>query len=338
MKHILIVDDEPLTVKALVTVLRQYPQPVGSIRTAADGAQALRMIEESPPDLLLTDIRMPKMDGLELCRQVHERYPRIRKVIISGYGDFEYAQACISYGVKEYILKPFTPAKIHSLLAVLLPKSDSTFSIARFEEHIERIVEAVWALDTPQAEAQLEACRSYCRAASATEAEWANLMDDSLSMIRKRLAQRGFEPPAAAEPMQDAGATDERYIGLYVQVLRWIDELALRRGGQDLMQKAKTYIDEHITREVSLEDVADFLGITPPYLSLLFKKVHKTSFVQYRIAKRIQLAKRLLEVPHHRTNDIAFEVGYENYPHFSRTFKKVTGLSPQEYRSKLGIK
>lgn len=337
MKHILVVDDEPLILKGLVIMLKQHPHVFETIRTAGNGVKALQMIEESMPQLLFTDIRMPKMDGLELCKQVHEKYPLIQKVIISGYGDFEYAQACISYGVKEYLLKPFTPTKIHGLLnKIITQSSHAVFSISKYEDWIEKIVEAMWTLRIEEVEAHLEELRSYCMSASTSDSDFMQLLKDCLPMLKKRLSLRSFLP--RTEELTETNDKLQYFMQLQIQILKMIDELALQRGGKDLMQKAKAYMDTHITQDLSLEDVAEYLGITPPYLSLLFKKVHKETFVQYRIMKRIELAKRMLEIPHYRTNDIAYEVGYENYPHFSRMFKKVTGLSPLEYRHMMGIK
>lgn len=337
MKHILVVDDEPLILKGLVIMLKQHPHTFETIRTASNGVKALQMIEESMPQLLFTDIRMPKMGGLELCKQVHEKYPLIQKVIISGYGDFEYAQTCISYGVKEYLLKPFTPAKINGLLnKIITQSSHAVFSISKYEDWIEKIVEAMWMLRIEEVEAHLEELKSYCMSASTSDSDFMQLLKDCLPMLKKRLSLRSFHP--RTEELAETTDKLHYFMQLQIQILKMIDELALQRGGKDLMQKAKAYMDAHITQDLSLEDVADYLGITPPYLSLLFKKVHKETFVQYRIMKRIELAKRMLEMPHYRTNDIAYEVGYENYPHFSRMFKKVTGLSPLEYRHMMGIK
>ena len=75
---------------------------------AADGEMALPLILKSTPDLLITDIKMPFMDGLTLCRLVKKELPDIRIVILSGYDDFNYAKQAISIGVEDYLLKPIT--------------------------------------------------------------------------------------------------------------------------------------------------------------------------------------------------------------------------------------
>ncbi len=83
---------------------------------AADGESALPLIQQSRPDLLITDIRMPFMDGLQLTRLVRERLPQTRIVILSGYDEFSYAQAAIALGVSEYILKPVSAHDLEQML------------------------------------------------------------------------------------------------------------------------------------------------------------------------------------------------------------------------------
>ena len=83
---------------------------------APDGEIALSMLQDVKPDILITDIRMPFMDGLELCRQVSRTMPWIYIVILSGYDDFAYAREAISLGVKEYLLKPVSGQEIRTVL------------------------------------------------------------------------------------------------------------------------------------------------------------------------------------------------------------------------------
>ena len=75
---------------------------------AADGEMALPLILKCRPDLLITDIKMPFMDGLTLCKLVKKELPDIKIVILSGYDDFNYAKQAISIGVEDYLLKPIT--------------------------------------------------------------------------------------------------------------------------------------------------------------------------------------------------------------------------------------
>ena len=74
------------------------------------------MIQTAQPDLLITDIKMPFMDGLELCKIVRERMPWVKIIILSGHDEFEYAQKAINLGVTEYLLKPVTVQDLHQVL------------------------------------------------------------------------------------------------------------------------------------------------------------------------------------------------------------------------------
>lgn len=83
---------------------------------APDGEIALSMLQDVKPDILVTDIRMPFMDGLELCRQVSRTMPWVYIIILSGYDDFSYAREAISLGVSEYLLKPVSGQELRAVL------------------------------------------------------------------------------------------------------------------------------------------------------------------------------------------------------------------------------
>ncbi len=92
---------------------------------AADGEMALPLIREIKPDILITDIRMPFMDGLTLSSLVRRELPDTKIAIISGYDDFTYAQQAIRIGVEQYLLKPITKGKMIEVLAEMKKKKDS---------------------------------------------------------------------------------------------------------------------------------------------------------------------------------------------------------------------
>lgn len=101
---------------------------------ASDGELALPMIRQIQPDLLITDIKMPFMDGLSLIELVREELPKTKIVIISGYDDFSYAQQAIRMGVEQYILKPIIKEKMVEMLIALGKKMEAE---RRHQEHLE---------------------------------------------------------------------------------------------------------------------------------------------------------------------------------------------------------
>ena len=104
--NVLIVDDEPIICAGLRNTIPWEELDVTIVGEAYDGEEALEIIEEECVDLVLSDVRMPGMDGLELAKRIHEDYPAIRVVILSGYDEFEFAKKALRYGVKDYLLKP----------------------------------------------------------------------------------------------------------------------------------------------------------------------------------------------------------------------------------------
>ena len=98
---------------------------------AHNGVAALELVEELSPDLLITDIRMPVMDGMELIERCYRFHPSIETIIVSGYGDFAYAKAALRFGVNDYILKPVEGADLAAALErvwLRLSKADADFA------------------------------------------------------------------------------------------------------------------------------------------------------------------------------------------------------------------
>lgn len=86
------------------------------VGTAQNGKEALELIEEYHPDLLISDIKMPFMDGLELSKILHDNYINTKIILFSGWDDFEYARTAISYGVSQYLMKPIDYDEMQKLL------------------------------------------------------------------------------------------------------------------------------------------------------------------------------------------------------------------------------
>ncbi len=116
MYKAILVDDEALTREAISENIPWEELGFELIASCENGRQAKERMKETAPDLLLTDIYMPYVDGLELARFVHENYPDTKTVIISGYDEFEYAKQAVRYQVMEYILKPITPSELMEVL------------------------------------------------------------------------------------------------------------------------------------------------------------------------------------------------------------------------------
>ena len=103
---LLIVDDEVQIRNGLKDTIDWHSIGINSVLTARNGIEALQIFNNETPDIVLTDIRMPGMDGLELSVQIKTVLPDTKIYLISGYSDFNYAKQAISIGVEDYFVKP----------------------------------------------------------------------------------------------------------------------------------------------------------------------------------------------------------------------------------------
>ena len=104
--HLLIVDDEAAARKGLSCFIDWESIDCTVAATACDGADAIRKIENEPIDIVITDIKMPEVDGLGLAKYIYENHPQIAVILLTGYAEFEYARTAIRYNVSCFLLKP----------------------------------------------------------------------------------------------------------------------------------------------------------------------------------------------------------------------------------------
>lgn len=148
MYKLLIVDDEEFEREGMAQLIDWKKYDIELVGTAWNGADGLRKTEQFRPDMILTDIKMPVMDGIELIRKVREIYPSIEFAVLSGYGEFEYTSRAMEQGVRHYILKPCDEDKIIEAVSKVKKDVDVKRETLRREEDYKRRV-------APQAQKQL---------------------------------------------------------------------------------------------------------------------------------------------------------------------------------------
>lgn len=105
MYDLLICEDKPVILMGLQKLTAGFGLPIGEIHLAEDGQQALQIFSQQKIDLVMTDIRMPNCDGLQLLRRMQQIRSDFQSIIISGYNDFSYAKTAIQLGIEDYLLK-----------------------------------------------------------------------------------------------------------------------------------------------------------------------------------------------------------------------------------------
>lgn len=510
MYKMLIVDDEQMIRNGMRSMIPWAAIGIGEVFTAASGKAALEVVRQEKPEIMITDLCMPDMDGLALIEELNRLNSEMRILVLTGYDNFEYVQKCCKMHVQDFLLKPtdeqeLTAAIIkqiealderqhkkaksralglseqikleHSMKLLLhneieLSRLDSLFEEYGYQkEQPMQVAVCVPVLDIDQSwknhnallklsvkniaiemfDSNYEAVTFEDRDGNIVIAFFENeLFDEVLERVEKlksrllnefRIQQKivlgsrvsGFgkmsisyndaihllhENQGSVFDVIQAQQSENRLklfsdildelkkimvnnIGNMDMLIKALDTFEkmtksynlslsyVRRscfdiaatlyyayisdtrenvdnrlgsflsallvcgkdevfsllqgfaaklfnqeetGTHEMIFKAKRYIGEHLTEELSVSQIAAQLFITPNYFSRLFKKVAGEGCNEYMVRKRMQQAQSLLETTNIRTGRIAQLVGYGDINYFSLAFKKSTGMSPREYR------
>ena len=143
MIHVLIVDDERIEREGLKYLL-SMEEGEREIYEASNGKQALQIIRTEDIQILLTDIKMPHMDGLELARKLNQDYPNIYIMLCTGFDEFEYAKEAVHLEIKEYMLKPISATELSESLmklkATLDREREEKLNVKKLEDYFQEVL------------------------------------------------------------------------------------------------------------------------------------------------------------------------------------------------------
>lgn len=202
MRHnILIVDDEQLIRQGLRARIEYLGIDVDEIFEAENGLMALRLQEEHPIDVVITDIRMPDMDGLELIQEMQKKNNQIKFVVLSGYAEFSYAETAIRLGVKAYLLKPVSNDDLKAAFDKAYKEMEQTASVRQEvqmkkrmdrEKQVYQQEKALNALFSSQ-EAGAVTREQLCKLCGYDEKMWAGGAESVLYLAILHINKENFE-------------------------------------------------------------------------------------------------------------------------------------------------
>ncbi|MCE5342324.1 MAG: response regulator [Eubacteriales bacterium] len=131
MYKLMLVDDEKEITRGLLEVMPFEELGFTVVGQADNGLEGVHLCEKLNPDLIVTDIRMPLMDGLAMCREIHKSLPTAHFIILSGYDDFEYARQAMHFKSMDYLLKPISSTEFADALRLAKTKLDEEFALQR---------------------------------------------------------------------------------------------------------------------------------------------------------------------------------------------------------------
>lgn len=365
MIKVFLVEDEAIIRRGIKNNVEWEKNGFEFVGEAGDGEYAYPQILKSEPDILVTDIKMPFMDGLELSRLVKKALPHTKIIILSGYNEFDYAKEAIKIGISDYLLKPITAVNLTETLKkvgeTIKEEREKTKLLERYFVSYEKYNEFLDKTDYSGVNRKL--IEDFLKLGSVGEQE------DFVEEYFAAVGENNYKSPLLRQYMimdiffciqeflkeinvkaeeTDAGLNDIKFIpkvvstvemskdylkSLFYNALTERDKVSNDRYGT-LIDEAKRYIAENFgSNEFSLNVIASHIGVSPSYFSSIFKQETGQSFIEYLTKVRIDKACELLKCTTLRTSEIGERVGYNDPHYFSATFKKITGMSPKEYKN-----
>lgn len=392
MLNLILIDDDLLTLDILKTEVDWKSYGFSLAGVFSNSHLALGYIAEHKIDAIITDIRMPDPDGLEISRLCREQYPEIRIVILSAFRDFSYAQAAINYNnVVSYLTKPLDFKQFRQTLGLLRsaclqnyqPVQAPAFSdvdrlllvcsnllcglFKTVDELRTQLATVNIVLDTVHTACSLvnihidgftefiqtqwhhDATRLYHAISNIvpfeSEDAYFALARYSFGNLEWLIIHKTSAHQACIDKFSQSLLTDlaeifsiqatvtktlfyesiEAFIAPEQSELPYTNEEAT-------ISSALEYISQNFHKNLTLDEVAGHVFMSPSYFSMYFKKITHQKFIEHLTQVRMDKAAALLQTTGHSAASICEMVGYHHLGHFYDTFKKQFGMTPAEYK------
>ncbi|MEH7117632.1 response regulator, partial [Neobacillus vireti] len=339
---ILIVDDEKWTRETIKSFGRWEQYGIDAIREAADGQEGLKVIEQWSPDIVITDMKMPGIDGKELLRVVAERFPTIKLIVASGYDDFHYMQQAIRSKVNEYLLKPIDANDLNLTLEKcskeiqresrphMKPFSFLRKDISELVIDYKKTMQSC--LDELNAEGFEKAIQRFFIEFQKVEGVDTNVLakleHEFILILEEQMIKNNcnvLEVYQNEELTYDSGLSLDLIIKkqqrLGNRYIVYMLQLKKRKGRINL-EEIKEYIERNFAEpHISLDVLANKFFVSKEYLSKAFKAMYGCNITEDIVSRRMEFAKKLIEANELQIKSIAQMAGYEDLSYFYRVFK-----------------
>ncbi|WP_062048901.1 response regulator [Bacillus sp. JCM 19034] len=350
MLRVLLVDDERSAIQMIKRLGRWDELGLQVVGEASNGQEAVNFIQKEQPDIVITDMNMPGVDGVQLLRFLHEKHPHVASVVLSGYDQFSYLQEAIRSNVVEYLLKPVDPDDLHAALGRCIQRLD--------EERIKKIdhVQLINIQLLPllnqfkvrihhsfQERDQYELIRSFnqlCKEINKTckpidsstklklYNEFLFIAEDQIYRNNLNVSQVVHDKLSMFNPQMSLEDLFNEFIKVY-QHLFENNQKIKGLTGKFKLDEVKEYIDVNYSHAAcSLGQLSQQFYVSKEYLSKAFKKEFGINVTEYIMQLRMEKAKQLIVDEKVKIKNVAEMVGYEDISYFYRVFKKYHGITP----------
>lgn len=420
MYRILLADDEAIILSGLQSMLKWEDYNCTVVATARNGQQGWEYIQQYHPDIVICDIKMPIMSGLELLQRCSEEHPEIVFLMLTNYEDFSLARDSLRYRAVDYLLKiDLDEQKLSAAIDAAIRERKKRARLAKDSSPEPRESQEIAELIAANASIMLSgggekahyARENLIRLGAAERCAVLELIMDpkeipnistQTAQDRERLftfyrqlceemARKLFDRSHCLV-LRSSGKQADSRMQLYLWSLEGRDQIdrfynkltaalssisqmqisllatqivsgeqlrelpnqlaALRSEYQinprsvthfsqdltsvDYVEAAKRYVHNHILERILVQDVAAALGITPNYLSSLFKRRLGQNFIDYVNAAKVEQACIMLRSGKYLVYEVSHALGYDNAYYFTKVFKKYRNMTPTEYQDMVG--
>lgn len=352
----LIVDDEDIIRVELKRMIQWDKMGFYIKEEAINGYDAMQKLGSEHVDLLISDIKMPKVDGLELFKELKEKGQCSCAVFLSGYSEFDYVRPALVLGAFDYVLKPLDKDKVADLLKRVHKYLTEKYKEKEEKKALIKAIELNPALYPLEGEQQLLSLviQGNNKASALVndlimDMHSRNCDLDSIRHIGALLISNVLKGIFGKYPhiknFLDTEKLDKttRIKGSNLEevimdsqksisgIIDIITDFKLNQK-DNIVIKACEYVLENIENDINLKDVSEHFFISRNYFCSLFKKETGENFLEYVTKAKIERAKILLKENNYKAYEVSSILGYKETAYFSKLFKKYTGHSPTEYR------
>jgi two-component system response regulator YesN len=341
MLKVLVVDDDHLVRRGFIAMMPWQAHNLEVVGEAGNGKKALEFLEQHRVDLLITDLAMPVMSGIDLMRQVKEQYPDVYMVVLTFHQDFELIQEALRLGALDYITKVELE---HEQMDVVLRRI-----VNRIKEHHAASAET----ESHRPAISMQKLHEIGKLWSSPD--W--MMDEhvfqrllaeteQLHLSASQLEQLFYVAADHWKRLFGSSAVYDDLVTGHFSWNDWVEWLQnVRSAMQDFAQpqpysaevkasiwKAVDLIQREIQEELHLPEMAKRVNMSRSYFSRCFRDIVGKTFNDYVREMRVEHAKVLLRQTGKTIGWIATQSGYPNEKYFCKVFRELTGMLPSEYR------
>lgn len=357
---VVIIDDEPWTREVIKTLAKWDDLGLEVAGEASDGEYGLELIRQTNPDIILTDVKMPHLSGIELVDILRKENNNSPVIFISGYDDYSYIRSALKLDAADYLLKPVKPEELNKQLGSCVQLLEERNQLRSDGRNLESgFIDASWAgryyalrdnlcdsLNSMDTAVIKQKCGEIYDLVVKNEGETPSkgtivcIYYTLMNTLEHFLLGRDFVPKDILNKKEvsfvfsrDCSLQEmmEYIQKLYCIASEQMQEFNRNRNRLDI-SRIKKYVEDHYTEGITLELTAAIFYVSKEYLSKAFKAAAGKGFTEYLTALRMGRAKELIldyKIP---LKDVGEMVGYIDQAHFYKTFKKYYGKTPGEIR------